>query len=132
MSNDQTSKPDNQMPCMVITLDEYKFRLADVNEPDGFVEYKGKMEVSYDGEFLGIDAWEAPIDKEFDDGFGPQSLTLVSANQANLLVGAILALLETYGEDSFYYDEDIQKEYKQMVQATKDAYAEKTANECQP
>lgn len=117
---------------MVITLDEYKFRLADVNEPDGFVEYKGKMEVSYDGEFLGIDAWEAPVDKDFDDGIGPQSLTLVSANQANLLVGAILALLETYGEDSLYYDENIQKEYKQMVQATKDAYAEKTANECQP
>jgi len=117
---------------MVITLDEYKFRLADVNEPGGFVEYKGKMEVSYDGEFLGIDAWETPVDKDFDDGIGPQSLTLVSADQANLLVGAILALLETYGEDSLYYDENIQKEYKQMVQATKDAYAEKAANECQP
>jgi hypothetical protein len=119
----------DELPCMVITLDEYKFRINDPNEPDGFVEYKGKMEVSYDGEFLGIDTWEAPIDKDFDDLAPGGCLTLAGPNQANLLVGAILALLESYGEPSFYHDEDIQKEYEQMVSQTKDAYAEKATEE---
>lgn len=120
MSNDSTS-----IPCMVITLDEYRFKLNDSNEPNGFVECKGKMEVSYDGEFLGIDTWECCVDQDFDDS-PIQQITLVGADQANLLVGAILALLESYGESSVFNDEDIQKEYKQMAEKTKDAYVEKT------
>lgn len=109
---------------MVITLDEYKYALTDPNEPSGFVEYKGKMEVSYDGEFLGIDTWEAPVTQDFSDS-PIQQITLVGSNQANLLVGAILALLESYGEPNAFDDEDIQKEYKQMAEETKNAYAEK-------
>lgn len=112
-------------PCMVITLDEYKFQLTDPNEPSGFAEYKGKMEVSYDGEFLGIDTWECPVDKEFSEA-PLQQTTLVGADQANLLVGAILALLESYGEPNLYNDKDIQTEYKQMAEKTQDAYVEKT------
>ena len=113
---------------MIVTLDQYKFKLEDPNEESGFVEYKGKMEVSFDGELLGIDAWEAPIDQEFDNSV-VQQLTLVGADQANLLVGAILALLESYGEPSVFNDEDIQKEYGQMAEKTKDAYAKKATEQ---
>lgn len=115
----------DQNPCMVITLDEYKFQLKDPNEPNGFAEYKGRMEVSYDGEFLGVDVWEAPINEDFIN-CPIQAITLAGADQANLLVGAILALLESYGEPSLYNDEDIQAEYRKMAEETKDAYAEKT------
>jgi hypothetical protein len=118
-----SSKSEEQL-SLVITLDEYKFKLTDVNESSGFVEYKGKMEVSYDGEFLGIDTWESPIGDDFSEA-PIQQVTLVGADQANLLVGAILALLESYGESSLYNDKDTQKDCKQLVQATKDSYAEK-------
>lgn len=118
-----SSEIDKQ-PCMVITLDEYKFQLEDPNEPNGFAEYKGKMEVSYDGEFLGVDVWETPINEDFSTS-PIQAITLAGADQANLLVGAILALLESYGEPSLYNDENIQAEYRQMAEKTQDAYAEK-------
>jgi hypothetical protein len=111
---------------MTISLGDYKFKLEDVNEEQGFVEYKGKMEVSYDGEFLGIETWESLANEKFTDDSVSQEITLVGPDQANLLVGAILALLESYGESSVYNDEDIQEEYGQMVQKTKDAYAEET------
>jgi hypothetical protein len=100
---------------MVITLDDYKFQLEDANEPDGFAEYKGKMEVSYDGEFLGIDVWEAPVNSDFIDS-PVQQITLAGPDQANLLVGAILALLESYGHQTVLDDEDIQEEYKQLAE----------------
>lgn len=119
------SNESDAVSCMVITLDEYKFKLTDPNEPSGFVEYKGKMEVSYDGEFLGIDTWECNINDSFADS-PIQQITLVGADQANLLVGAILALLESYGEPNLYNDKDIQTEYEQMAEKTQDAYAQKT------
>jgi hypothetical protein len=84
------------------------------------------MEVSYDGEFLGIDTWEIAEDQDFSGDTPTQSVTLVGPDQANLLVGAILALLEAYGDSSYFNDKDIQEEYRQMVQETKDAYAEET------
>lgn len=110
---------------MVLTLEEYKFQLQDANEPNGFVEYKGKMEVSYDGEFLGIDTWEVPVEQDFSDS-PIQQITLVGSGQANLLVGAILALLESYNQPSLFSDENIQKDYDQMVKEAKESYAEKT------
>lgn len=122
------SSQTETVPCMIITLDDYKFNLEDPNEPNGFCEYKGKMEVSYDGEFLGIDTWECPVDADFSET-PIQQVTLVGANQANLLIGAILVLLESYGEPSLYNDEDIQKEYKQMAEEAKNTYAEKTVEQ---
>lgn len=116
---------------MVISLSDYKFKLEDANEPDGFAYYKGRMEVSYDGEFLGIDSWEVPVDDELPETGPIQSFTLVGPDQANLLVGAILALLESYGEPCYLNDEDIQKEYKQMAEATKNSYAQEAATELQ-
>lgn len=116
-------------PNLVILLDEYKFKIHDINEPDGFAEYKGRMEISYDGEFLGIDTWEIPADKEFDENSVCQQVTLVGANQANLLVGAILALMEAYGEPNVFNDADIQKEYLQMAKEASDAYAQKATSE---
>jgi hypothetical protein len=112
---------------MVITLDDYKFQLKDVNEPGGFAEYKGKMEVSYDGEFLGIDVWETPIDHDFADS-PVQQITLVGPDQSNLLVGAVLALLESYGHQTVLDDEDIQAEYKQMADEAKIIYAQEAEN----
>ena len=112
--------------CMVISLGDYEFVLDDVNEPDGVSRCKGKMEVSYDGEFLGIDTWEIAADKEFTSHTPMQSITLVGHNQANLLVGAILALLSAYGDPTYLDDEDIQKEFKYMDEETKNAYAEET------
>lgn len=113
---------------MVITLNEFKFQLEDPNEPTGFAEYKGKMEISYDGTLLGIDAWEAPLDQDFSNS-PIQQITLVGPDQANLLVGGILALLESYGQPSLYNDKDIQTEYQQMAQEAKDAHAEKTTKQ---
>ena len=108
---------------MVICLEEYKFHIQDPNEPKGFAEYKGKMEVSYDGEFLGVDTWEVPVDQEFYDS-PIQQITLVGENQANLLAGAILALLESYNQPNLLNDEDVQKDYQQMAQKAKESNAE--------
>ena len=122
------SNESDQQPCMVISMEEYKFQLEDANEPDGFVEYKGRMEVSYDGNLLGIDTWEVPVDADFTDS-PIQQLTLVGSNQANLLVGSILALLEAYNEPSVFNDENIKEEYEQMVQEAKNSNAEKTVGQ---
>lgn len=109
-----------------IVLENYEFALEDPNEPSGYALLKGRMEVSYDGELLGIDTWEIPRDQEFSDNDDVmQSITLVGSNQANLLVAAILALLEARGDLNILNDQDIQAEVSEMVQETKDAYAEK-------
>ena len=116
----------NDSQCMVITLDSYKYQLEDPNEPSGYAEYHGKMEVSYDGQFLGVDTWEAPINQDLDTKGIASSITLCGPDQANLLVGAILALLEAYNEPTLFNDEDIEAEYQQMAEKTKDSYAEET------
>ena len=122
------SNETSQAICTILSLEEYKFKLEDVNEPSGFVEYKGKMEVSYDGEFLGIDTWEIPIDQDFTDS-SVQQVTLVGPDQANLLAGAILALLESYNQNTLFDDKDIQEEYKKMAEETKNARAEEAVEQ---
>lgn len=100
-----------------ITIKDLNYKLTDANEPNGFVDFKCKIEVSYDSEYLGVDVWEAPESGEFPAS-PIQQLTLVGADQANLLATAILALLESYGETSILNDENLKEQYVQMVQET--------------
>ena len=112
--------------CMYIKISDYKFTLEDPNEASGFVDYHGEMEISYDGEMLGIDTWEAPVGTEITNSTPGQSVTLFGNGQANLLVGAILVLLEAHGQPCYFNDENIQIEYKQMVQKAKDSQLKET------
>lgn len=54
-----------------------------------------------------------------------EEFRILGARHANMLVCALLALLETYGQYNITNDQNMQEDYKQMVQTTKDAYAEK-------
>lgn len=116
-------------PCMIIKFSDFKFKIEDANEPSGYFDCHGNMEVSYDGEILGIDTWEAPVGTEITSQTPCQSLTLVGSDQANLLIGAILALLEAYNQPSYFNDENIQVEYGQIIQEAKNSKSKEAATE---
>lgn len=84
-----------------------------------------KTNFQFDGESLDCSFFLKS--EENDPYHGPyEEFRILGAKHANLIVCGILALLEAYGFPTILDDKDIQDDYRQMVQETKDLYAEKT------
>ena len=107
---------------------DLKYSCVDFDDDNVVHDYIGKFEVSYDGELLGIDRWEAAAGEDLSK-YPTEGLTFIGADQAKQLAATILALLKVKDGIDVFDGEDFQKEYARLVSAAQDTHNKETTED---
>lgn len=112
---------EDALSLATILAFDLQYSCSDFDDDTVIHDYKGRLEVSYDGELFGIDRWEAPAGEQLKDEC-IENITLLGHEQAKTLALAILALLKVQDGIDVCDGEDFQERYAKMVSAAQDAH----------